>query len=165
MNLFIFFVKDPTMPKSTKVMMGSSTVDPFLTKMLPGCGSAWKKPPLKKLVKVGTHGASGHFHSIDSCRIESRIIIDLDAIDPLEDQHAPCDVFVIDTRNVNQGIIFEHLFEAFSVSCLSHVVYFFIDRALKLVVDTHEINYVVHVYESCDDPENELEGAQVQANE
>src|SRR6266702_4301173 len=48
---------------------------------------------------------------------------------------------------------------------LSHVVYFFIDRAFKLVVDPHEINKAVHVYESRDDPENELEGAQVHTNE
>src|SRR6266851_4999265 len=48
---------------------------------------------------------------------------------------------------------------------LSHVVYLFINRAFKLVVDPHEIDKAVHVYESRDDPDNELEGAQVHTNE
>src|ERR1700680_1677500 len=61
--------------------------------------------------------------------------------------------------------MFEHLFEAFGVRGLLNVVYFFIDRAFKLVVDTHEIDKVVHAYESRDDPDNEFEGAQVHTNE
>src|SRR5579859_2749497 len=37
---FLFFVRDPTMPKSIKATMCASPVDPFLTKILPGCRSA-----------------------------------------------------------------------------------------------------------------------------
>src|SRR5216684_8800749 len=61
--------------------------------------------------------------------------------------------------------MFEHLFEAFGVRGLSNVVYFFINRVFKLIIETHEIDKVVHAYESRDDPENELEGAQVHTNE
>src|SRR5260370_16596322 len=68
-------------------------------------------------------------------------------------------------RNVDHRVIFEHLFEAPGVSRLSHVVYLFINRAFKLVVDPHEIDKAVHVYESRDDPDNALEGAQVHTNE
>jgi predicted ATPase len=72
---------------------------------------------------------------------------------------------VIDTRNVDHWVIFEHLFEAFGVRGLSHVVYLFRDRVFKLVIDTHEIDKVVHIYESRDDPDDELEGTQVHTNE
>src|SRR5260370_41629566 len=74
-------------------------------------------------------------------------------------------MLVIGTGNVSDRVIFEHLFEARGVSRLSHVVYLFINRAFKLVVDPHEIDKAVHVYESRDDPDNELEGAQVHTNE
>jgi len=37
--------------------------------------------------------------------------------------------------------------------------------AFKLVVDAHEIDKVEHVNESCNEPDNELEGAQVHTNE
>src|SRR5258708_34325227 len=74
-------------------------------------------------------------------------------------------MLVIETRNVDHRVIFDHLFEAPGVSRLSHVVYLFINRAFKLVVDPHEIDKAVHVYESRDDPDNELEGAQVHTNE
>src|SRR5258708_16665711 len=74
-------------------------------------------------------------------------------------------MLVIETRNVDHRVIFDHLFEAPGVSRLSHVVDLFINRAFKLVVDPHEIDKAVHVYESRDDPENELEGAQVHTNE
>src|ERR1700736_623279 len=61
--------------------------------------------------------------------------------------------------------MFEHLFEASGVRGLSNVVYFFINRVFKLIIDTHEINKVVYAYQSRDDPDNELEGAQVHTNE
>ena len=44
---------------------------------------------LKKLVEVGAHCAFGHLQAVNSYGIESSIIIDLDAIDPLENQHTP----------------------------------------------------------------------------
>src|ERR1700730_2326533 len=61
--------------------------------------------------------------------------------------------------------MFEHLFEAFGVRGLSNVVYFFVNRAFKLIVDTHESDKVVHPRESRADTDDELEGAQVHANE
>src|SRR5258708_8546044 len=74
-------------------------------------------------------------------------------------------MLVIETRNVDNRVIFDNFFEAPGVSRLSQVVYLFINRAFKLVVDPHEIDKAVHVYESRDDPDNELEGAQVHTNE
>ena len=34
----------PTMPKSTNATVGVVLLGPGITKILPGCGSAWKKP-------------------------------------------------------------------------------------------------------------------------
>src|SRR5258708_9546210 len=63
------------------------------------------------------------------------------------------------------GVIFEHLLKAFGISSLLNVVDLFIDRPFKLVVDTHEINKLVRIYEACNDPENELEATQIHLHE
>ena len=44
---------------------------------------------LKKLVEVSAYGAFGHLEAVDPRCIESSIIVDLDAIDPLENQQTP----------------------------------------------------------------------------
>src|SRR5260221_1916534 len=120
---------------------------------------------LQKTVEVGADSAFGHLQAVDACCIESRIIIDLDAIDPLEHQHALGYIQIINTRNVDHGVIFEHLLKAFGISSLLNVVDLFIDRPFKLVVDTHEINKLVRIYEACNDPENELEATQIHLHE
>src|SRR5437868_1318161 len=98
-----------------------------------------EEPDFKKLVEVGADSAFGNLQAVDPCCIESRIIIDLDAIDPLQHQHALGYILVIETWNRDHGVIFEHLLKAFGISSLSNVVYLFIDCPFKLVVDTHEI--------------------------
>src|SRR5258708_21969667 len=87
------------------------------------------------------------------------------SIDPLEHQHALGYIQIINTRNVDHGVIFEHLLKAFGISSLLNVVDLFIDCPFKLVVDTHEINKLVRIYEACDDPENELEATQIHLHE
>src|SRR5437879_2287469 len=119
----------------------------------------------KELVEVGANSAFGYLQTVDSRCIKSGITIDFDAINPLQNEYTLRDIFVIDTRNVYHGIIFEHLFEMVGVLCLAHVVYFFIHRSFELVVATHEIKELVLVDEAGDDPDDKLEGEQVHTYE
>ncbi len=70
---------------------------------------------LKELEEVGVRDAFGYLEAVDPRCIKSRRVIDFDAIDPFQHEQVPREVLVIDARNNDCGIIFEHLFEAFGV--------------------------------------------------
>src|SRR6266699_4245016 len=68
---------------------GSIAFRPFFDKNVAWMRVCVEEACFKKLVEVGAHGAFGHLQSVDSRHVESSIIMDLDAIDPLENQHTP----------------------------------------------------------------------------
>src|SRR5581483_2851004 len=118
-----------------------------------------KKALLKKLVEVGLHGALGDFQAIDTCRIKRRVVVNLDAIYPLQHQHAPRDILFIDARNIHGRIIREHVPEALTIGGLRHIIYLFIDGALELAIDPHQVNKVARVDEAHYHPDHAFEGA------
>ena len=120
---------------------------------------------IKKLVEVGLNRAFGNFKTVDAFFFEGSIVVDFDAIDPFQYEHAARRVIIIDARNVDGRVVLEHFFEAFSVGCLCNIIDLFVNGALKFAVDAHEVDELTGINQAIDDPDDEFDGTQIAVHE
>src|SRR5947209_8124109 len=116
---------------------------------------------LKELVKIRLNRASSYLKAVNSLCLEPGIVVDFDAINPLEDQETTRGIFLIDPWNGDAWVMFEHLLEAFAVRGFRHVVDLFIHGTFKFTIDAFQINEVAGVNKARNHPDHELERAEI----
>jgi hypothetical protein len=60
---------------------------------------------IEELVKVGLHRAIRHLQAVNACCLQCLTIVDLDAINPLQDQHTTRGKVIIRGWNVDSGTV------------------------------------------------------------
>src|SRR5207248_8319675 len=96
-----------------------------------------KEADLEELIEVRLDRAPGDFQSVDTGRFERRVVVYLDAVDPLQDQHSSRRVPFDHFWNKDIGLVLEDLDEAPRVGGLAHVVDLFEDSPPELPVERH----------------------------
>src|SRR6266568_629105 len=109
-----------------------------------------EKALFKELVKIGLHSTFGYLKAVDTCCLKRGVVIDLDAIHPLQHQDAPGRVVIIDAGDGDGGIIFEHFFK---------------NGAPELPVEAHQVDKLIDVDEAVNHPDDKADGAQIHAYE
>ena len=133
----------------------------WLDKDVAGVRIGMEEALLKELVKVRLNRAMGYFQAVHALCLEPGIVVDFDAIDPLQHQEATRAICLIHAGNVNGGVVFEHLVEAFAVGGFRHVVELFIHGAFKFAIHAFEINEGAGVKKAHDHPDYELQRAEI----
>ena len=87
----------PTMPRSMRPMTGGTSPVPPMMMMLPGCGSAWKKPS-SKIILMTTPTASSRPWAVQRRR---RDLVDLLAVEELEREHLLARRLLVDLRKTH----------------------------------------------------------------
>ena len=136
----------------------------WLHKDVAGVRIGMEEALLKELVKVRLNGAIGYFQAVNSFSLEPGIVVDFDAIDPLQHQETTRAICLIHAWNVNGGVMFEHLLEAFAVGGFGKVIDLFIHGAFKFAIHAFEINEVAGVEKACNHQDHELERAEIHAH-
>src|SRR5215472_476414 len=137
----------------------------FAHKDVAGVRVCMEEALFKELVKIGLYGAFGHLETIDASGFQLRVVVDLDAIHPLQRQDTPGCVVVVDPGNVYGGIILEHFLEAPCIGSLGDIVYFFKDGAPELTIESHQVDKFADIDEAINYPDDKTDGAQIHAHE
>ena len=133
----------------------------WLHKDVAGVRVGMEEALLKELVKVRLNGAMGYFQAVNAFSLEPGIVVDFDAIDPLQHQETTRAIFLIHAWNVNGWVMFEHLLEALAVGGFGNVIDLFIHGAFKFAIHAFEINEVAGVEKACNHQDHELQRAEI----
>src|SRR5207244_6451355 len=111
------------------------------------------------------HGAPRDFKTTDSGCFELRVVIDFDAVDPFQDQHAARDIAFDDSGNDDARSVLEDLAKSCGIGRFADVVDLFEDGAFELAIKRREVDELTRIHEARNDPDDEPDRAQVHVDQ